>query len=87
MKAIEMMWLVKNFSVIVGDAIQITRPLRRLWDMRFESKYSQAKKTAHVTCNFRNICRTLATKHQLKLCYRLLATESLCDELVDVTVL
>lgn len=71
-----------HFMVHYAHATQIIGPLRWVWGMRFESKHGQAKKTAHVICNFRNICRSLAVKHQLKVCYRLFANESLCDELV-----
>ncbi|XP_054724735.1 uncharacterized protein LOC129235069 [Uloborus diversus] len=40
-------------------------PLIRLWTLRFESKHSYFKRCARSCNNFKNICSSLATKHQL----------------------
>ncbi len=40
-------------------------PLIHLWTMRFESKHSYFKQCACKSHNFKNLCRTLAEKHQL----------------------
>lgn len=40
-------------------------PLIRLWTMRFESKHSYFKRCARHLKNFKNICLTLAERHQM----------------------
>lgn len=42
-------------------------PLIALWSMRFEAKHRISKIAANTTSNRRNICKTLAIKHQLQL--------------------
>jgi len=73
-----------HFMVHYATAIQSLGPLCYLWSMRFESKHGQAKKTANVLCNFKNVCKSLAYKHQLKFCYRIFNSDSLseCDLVV-----
>jgi len=73
-----------HFMVHYPSAIQSLGPLCYLWSMRFESKHGQAKKTANVMCNFRNICYSLSHKHQLKFCFRVFNNDSLpeCDLVV-----
>jgi hypothetical protein len=58
-----------HFMIYYPSAMQYLGPLCWLWSMRFESKHGQAKKTANIVCNFRNIFYSLSHKHQLKLCY------------------
>nr|XP_023659190.1 uncharacterized protein LOC111839475 [Paramormyrops kingsleyae]XP_023659191.1 uncharacterized protein LOC111839475 [Paramormyrops kingsleyae] len=40
-------------------------PLIRLWTLRFESKHSFFKRCARKLHNFKNICKTVAERHQL----------------------
>lgn len=40
-------------------------PLIRLWTMRFESKHTYFKQCARKLHNFKNLCATLAERHQL----------------------
>ncbi|XP_050058270.1 uncharacterized protein LOC126550517 [Aphis gossypii] len=42
-------------------------PLINLWSMRFEAKHRISKIAANTSSNRRNICKTLAIKHQLQL--------------------
>lgn len=42
-------------------------PVTNLWSMRFEAKHRPSKMAAKSSCNRRNICKTLAIKHQLQL--------------------
>lgn len=42
-------------------------PLVSLWSMRFEAKHRISKISANTSSNRRNICKTLAIKHQLQL--------------------
>jgi len=69
-----------HFMVHYIRSIQLLGPLCWLWCMLFESKHGEAKKTASIVCNFKNICKSLSQKHQLKMCYRFLAKESLTDD-------
>lgn len=47
-------------------------PLLSLWSMRFEAKHRISKISANTSSNRRNICKTLAIKHQLQLNYMFL---------------
>lgn len=40
-------------------------PLQHLWTMRFESKHSYFKRCIRYSQNFKNVCATLAERHQL----------------------
>lgn len=42
-------------------------PLSLIWSMRFESKHKQLKDTAKSKTSRKNVCYTLALKHQLNL--------------------
>ncbi|KAK0144953.1 hypothetical protein N1851_016149 [Merluccius polli] len=44
-------------------------PLIRLWTLRFESKHTFFKQCARKLHNFRNLCKTLAERHQLLQAY------------------
>lgn len=46
-------------------------PLVHFWTMRFESKHSYFKKTIRNLHNFKNVTKTLATRHQLFQCYQM----------------
>ncbi|XP_065281874.1 uncharacterized protein [Dermacentor albipictus] len=45
--------------------ISLFGPLKQLWCMRFEAKHQYFKSLATRIKNFRNICKTLAERHQL----------------------
>lgn len=55
-------------------------PLISLWSMRFEAKHRISKISANTSSNRRNICKTLAIKHQLQLNYMFLKN-TLNDEI------
>ena len=44
-------------------------PLIRVWTLRFESKHSYFKNAARKLRNFKNLCQTLADRHQLLQAY------------------
>lgn len=46
-------------------------PLVHLWTMRFEGKHSFFKRVMHDTHNFKNVLKTLATRHQYMMAYHL----------------
>lgn len=52
--------------------LQKVGPLINLWCMRFEAKHKQSKSSANVVTSRINLPRTLALKHQLQFCNRLL---------------
>ena len=48
-------------------------PPVRYWCMRFEAKHAYFKSLALRIKNFKNIAKSLATRHQHKMCYLLSA--------------
>ncbi|XP_050038254.1 uncharacterized protein [Dermacentor andersoni] len=46
-------------------------PLTQYWCMRFEAKHQYFKRLSSRTMNFRNICKTMASRHQLLQGYQL----------------
>ena len=46
-------------------------PLRNFWCMRFEANHQYFKKVALASCNFRNIAKSLADRHQQRKCWEL----------------
>jgi len=41
-------------------------PLSQMWVMRFEAKHGYFKRLAHIVCNYRNVCKTLACRNQMR---------------------
>ncbi|KAK0140170.1 hypothetical protein N1851_022924 [Merluccius polli] len=62
-----------HFMIHYPSAIQKPGPLVQYWAMRFEAKHGFFKRISHVTCNFRNICKTMAFRHQMMQCYTILS--------------
>jgi len=48
-----------------GDLILKFGPLIRVWTLHFESKHSYCKSCARKLHNFKNLCKTLAERHQM----------------------
>jgi hypothetical protein len=65
-----------HFMLHYPRAIMYVGPLQWIWSMRFESKHGEAKKLAVVNCNFKNTCKSIAQKHQLKLSYRFMKKDA-----------
>lgn len=55
------------------DLICCFGPLVHLWTMRFEGKHRFFKRVVHNTQNFKNVLKTLATRHQHMVAYYLSA--------------
>ncbi|XP_073718055.1 uncharacterized protein [Misgurnus anguillicaudatus] len=53
------------------DLIQCFGPLVHLWTMRFEGKHRFFKRVVHDTLNFKNVLKTLVTRHQHMMAYHL----------------
>lgn len=62
-----------HFMLHYPGAIRKLGPLVQFWCMRFEAKHGFFKRLSHITCNFSNICKTQAFRHQMMLCYTLLS--------------
>ena len=62
-----------HFMIHYPSAIQKLGPLVQYWAMRFEAKHGFFKRISHVTCNFKNICKTMAFRHQMMQCYTILS--------------
>ncbi|XP_022162857.1 uncharacterized protein LOC111028505, partial [Myzus persicae] len=66
------------------DIMKKVGPLSHLWSMRYESKHRESKLTAHSITSRKNICLTLALKHQLKFAYRLLSKSSILSSSINI---
>ncbi|XP_035701302.1 uncharacterized protein LOC118433468 [Folsomia candida] len=55
-----------------GSIVQIGS-LRQYWSMTYEARHKVFKTTAHTVCNFKNIPKTLAYRHQLGRCFSLIS--------------
>lgn len=55
------------------ELIRCFGPLVHLWTMRFEGKHRFFKRVVHDTQNFKNVLKTLATRHQHMVSYYLSA--------------
>jgi len=56
-----------HYMVHYHTMIKKFGPLISMWSMRFEAKHRISKISANTSSNRRNICKTLAIKHQLQL--------------------
>lgn len=63
------------------DIMLKSGPLIHLSTLRFEAKHREPKLSANVVSSRVNITKTLAIKHQLKLCYRILSQKGFQDNL------
>lgn len=46
-------------------------PLLRHWCMRYEAKHKYFKKIAQTLGNYTNIAKTVSTRHQRYICYKM----------------
>lgn len=70
-----------HFMVHYPRIVSQLGPLVQYWCMRFEAKHQYFKRLATRTMNFRNIAKTMASRHQLLQGYQLSslgATDILC---------
>ena len=56
-----------------ATAIRRDGPLKRYWSMTFEANHRFFKKYMQLSCNFRNVPKTVASKYQLQKCFQLMA--------------
>jgi len=62
-----------HFLVHLPSIILKCGPLIGMSCLRYELKNSFFKRSAHIVCNFTNICRTLAYRHQQRALFSLLS--------------
>lgn len=60
-------------------------PLVNLSCMRFEAKHQYFKKVSTVVCNFKNITKTLARRHQLRQCWEQAEKKSIGYEVCNAS--
>lgn len=70
-----------HHMVHYSSIMQKVGPLVNMPSMRFESKHKLSKLSANVVSSRVDICKTLATKNQLKFCYRLFTGEGFCTKI------
>ena len=58
-----------HFLIHYPTIIRKFGPIIHLWTLRFEAKHSYFKELIHQSKNIKNICFTLAKRHQLFQCY------------------
>ena len=58
-----------HFMIHYPRMMVLFGPLSKLWCMRFEAKHNPLKRFAHAVCNFKNVSKTLAFKHQVQQMY------------------
>lgn len=54
----------QHFLLHYPRIMHLMGPVIHMWTMRFESKHSFFTRISSNVCNFKNICKTLSTKHQ-----------------------
>ncbi|PIK46806.1 hypothetical protein BSL78_16305 [Apostichopus japonicus] len=59
-----------HFMVHYPRLLLESGPLVNTWSMRFEAKHLFAKRLANVVCSFKDICFTVASRHQVDHCIR-----------------
>lgn len=58
-----------HYLVHYPQLMRLYGPLVHLSCMRFEAKHQYFKKLSSVVCNYKNISKTLATRHQMRQCW------------------
>ena len=69
----------QHYLIHYPRCIRMVGPLVRFWAMRFEAKHNFFRRLSHIVCNFKNICKTIAYRHQYAQCYRFYKNSSLND--------
>ena len=64
--------------------IRLVGPLIRFWCMRFEAKHNFFRRLSHIVGNFKNICKTMAYRHQWSVCDRMYSNEPLDESSLEV---
>ncbi|KYN29134.1 hypothetical protein ALC57_01437, partial [Trachymyrmex cornetzi] len=86
LSASEMHYLVKNLGLFVGDLIKSNNRYWQLYliimsSMRYEAKHKQIKETSKIISGRKNPSYSLAVKHQLQFCHRIVHNIGFSDYL------
>lgn len=73
-----------HFLLHHPEAMRSIGPVIHFWCMRFEGKHFFFKRFASIMNNFKNPLKSLAVKHQMYLCYRLLSGKTLTSKQKEV---
>ncbi|KAJ8017513.1 hypothetical protein HOLleu_45025 [Holothuria leucospilota] len=65
-----------HFMLHYPEAAHQIGPLVNYWAMRYEAKHNFFRRLSHIVCNFKNITKTMAPRHQMYLCYQPLSKQS-----------
>lgn len=57
-------------------------PLVNIWSMRFEAKHKSLKNISTISCSKKDICWTIALRHQIRLCFNFITLGELSYDLV-----
>ena len=74
----------QHFLIHYPRCIRLVGPLIRFWCMRFEAKHNFFRRLSHIVCCFKNICKTMAYRHQMYLCYRFYSQEHIDAKQLEV---
>ena len=78
----EVMKPKRHYMVHYASQIERLGPLIVSWNMRQEAKLGFVKKVSRLS-NFKNICKTVAKKHQFWVCYQLQSANGLLTPTLD----
>lgn len=70
-----------HFMIHYPRMMVLFGPLSKLWCMRFEAKHNPFKRLAHSVCNFKNVSKTLAFKHQVQHMYHYKHSDNLAKKM------
>src|SRR5277367_6564447 len=73
-----------HFLIHYPRCIRLVGPLIRFWCMRFEAKHNFFRRLSHIVCNFRNISKTMAMRHQMMQCYNIYSRKSIDSHALEV---
>ncbi|KAJ8018321.1 hypothetical protein HOLleu_43753 [Holothuria leucospilota] len=74
----------QHFLIHYPRSLRCLGPLIQYSSMRFEGKHKVFKNVANFSCNFQNIAKTLAVKHQVTQCYSFLLKKPLDSQDVEL---
>jgi len=75
----------QHFMLHYPRYLELYGPLRWYWCMRFEAKHYYFTRLTRVVNNYKNICYTLAQRHQMQLAYRLATDYAFLEHTVSIS--
>ncbi|KAJ8018351.1 hypothetical protein HOLleu_43701 [Holothuria leucospilota] len=59
-------------------------PLIHYWAMRFEAKHTFFRRLSHIICNFKNITKSMAYRHQMYQCHQMLSKKAFKNASLEI---